>query len=147
MLESGQADWGAWISAIHVPLAVLCLSLVFVAGVLACLLGWSEWSLKHHHPYRNRFKIPSLQKLEVWLVRSVWLGFICLTVLLAMSAVYFPLRYWQWKIKATMGGLAWFLLGGLLLGRYLKGWRGMKAVGWTLTGGILILAVFLVGYL
>jgi ABC-type uncharacterized transport system permease subunit len=35
------------------------------------------------------------------------------------------------------------VFGGLLLGRRLWGWRGRKAISWTLSGfGILILAYF-----
>jgi len=45
--------------------------------------------------------------------------------------------------KTVLSVVAWLVFGSLLLGRRLRGWRGRKAITWTLSGfGILILAYF-----
>jgi ABC-type uncharacterized transport system permease subunit len=45
--------------------------------------------------------------------------------------------------KTVLSVLAWLVFGGLLLGRRVWGWRGRKAIVWTLSGfAILILAYF-----
>jgi ABC-type uncharacterized transport system permease subunit len=45
--------------------------------------------------------------------------------------------------KTVLSVVAWLVFGGLLLGRRFWGWRGRKAIAWTLSGfAILILAYF-----
>jgi ABC-type uncharacterized transport system permease subunit len=38
--------------------------------------------------------------------------------------------------------LSWLVFGGLLLGRWRYGWRGIRAVHWTLTAMALLLLAF-----
>ena len=45
--------------------------------------------------------------------------------------------------KTVLSLLSWLVFGGLLLGRWLRGWRGSIAVRWTLVAmGLLLLAFF-----
>ena len=44
--------------------------------------------------------------------------------------------------KTVLSVLSWLVFGGLLLGRWRRGWRGTKAVRWTLTAMTLLALAF-----
>ena len=44
--------------------------------------------------------------------------------------------------KTVLSVLSWLLFGGLLLGRWRYGWRGIRAVHWTLAAMALLLLAF-----
>ena len=86
--------------------------------------------------------------MEALLFRLISIAFVLLTLTLA-TGVFFseemfgrPLRL---DHKTIFAFAAWFVFGGLLAGRAAFGWRGRKALRWTLSGfGLLMLAY--VGY-
>ena len=45
----------------------------------------------------------------------------------------------QTNHKTVFSVMSWLVLGGLLAGRYLVGWRGNLAVRWTLIGFVMLL--------
>jgi ABC-type uncharacterized transport system permease subunit len=51
--------------------------------------------------------------------------------------VPFPLDH-----KTIFTLLSWFTFGGLLAGRYIRGWRGRIALRWTLAGFIFLLLAY-----
>ncbi len=90
-----------------------------------------------------RLRLPSMERLENEWLRSLLLsfGFMSATLVTGLglspsliSATVFP------KLLAAIG--TWALLGGLLIGHYYFGWRGLKGLLLTLAG----LFTMLLGY-
>jgi ABC-type uncharacterized transport system permease subunit len=44
--------------------------------------------------------------------------------------------------KTVLSVMAWLVFGGLLLGRRVWGWRGQKAIRWTLSGFLLLILAY-----
>ena len=71
------------------------------------------------------------------LFRLIWIGFAVLTLTVITGAIV-SLRLSNQLVpldhKTIFTLLSWFTFGGLLLGRYVWGWRGRIALRWTLVG-------------
>jgi len=44
--------------------------------------------------------------------------------------------------KTLLSIVAWFVFGSLLWGRFKWGWRGQKALIWTLTGFVVLMLAY-----
>jgi ABC-type uncharacterized transport system permease subunit len=137
----------------HLLVAILAYSLLTIAAVQGLLMAAMDRRLHHERidaPGALRFldRLPPLLTMERVLFRLISAGFVLLTLTLA-TGVFFseemfgrPLRL---DHKTIFAFAAWFVFGGLLAGRAAFGWRGRKALRWTLSGfGLLMLAY--VGY-
>ena len=89
--------------------------------------------------------LPPLLVLERILFRFIALGFALLT-LTALSGVLFseeifgqPMRF---DHKTVFTLIAWVVFGVLLLGRWLRGWRGRTALRLTFGGFVLLLLAY-----
>ena len=71
-------------------------------------------------------------------------GFVLLTLTLVSGIVFSEQLFHQalrLNHKNVFTIVSWVIFGGLLIGRFKYGWRGKKAIRWTLSGfGILLLA-------
>jgi ABC-type uncharacterized transport system permease subunit len=84
--------------------------------------------------------MPLLQ-LERITFRVVEAGFIVLTATLLLGIVSsFSAPQGRWlEHKTVFSVLAWAVIGGLLLGRRIRGWRGRQATRWLYSGAVLLL--------
>lgn len=129
---------------VHIGIAILAYSLFTFAALHALLMTIAERSL-HNKP--TLIKLPSfppLMVMETLLFRIISLGFILLTITL-ISGILFSEQMFakpmQLNHKTIFSIASWLIYGGLLFGRYKYGWRGLKAIRWTLAGfGLLLLA-------
>jgi ABC-type uncharacterized transport system permease subunit len=130
---------------IHLLIALVAYGLITVAALNAMLMTALDRQL--HRPIRAEAdrglidramdSMPPLLVQEVLLFRLIWIGFGVLTltiitgaiVSLSFTTVLAPLDH-----KTVFTLLSWFTFGGLLLGRYTRGWRGRIALRWTLVG-------------
>ncbi|HWL30034.1 MAG TPA: cytochrome c biogenesis protein CcsA [Burkholderiaceae bacterium] len=130
---------------IHLLIALVAYGLITVAALNAMLMTALDRQL--HRPIQaeadrgliNRAldSMPPLLVQEVLLFRLIWIGFAVLTltivtgaiVSLRFTTVLAPLDH-----KTVFTLLSWFTFGGLLVGRYTRGWRGRIALRWTLVG-------------
>jgi len=75
--------------------------------------------------------------MEALLFRILLAAFILLTLTL-VSGVFFSEQLFGRPFKANhktiFGFISWLIFGSLLAGHYIRGWRGRKAVYWTLAG-------------
>jgi ABC-type uncharacterized transport system permease subunit len=84
--------------------------------------------------------MPLLQ-LERITFRFVEVGFIVLTATLVLGIVTSltsPPGRWL-EHKTVFSVLAWGVIGALLVGRRVRGWRGRQATRWLYTGAVLLL--------
>ncbi len=122
---------------LHFVIAMLGYSLFIVATVHALLmLAEEKWLHRGVLPPFLR-SLPPLLEMESLLFRILLAAFVLLT-LTVVSGVFFseqvfgkPLTFTH---KIVFGIVSWLIFGGLLVGHYFRGWRGRKAVRWTLAG-------------
>jgi ABC-type uncharacterized transport system permease subunit len=83
--------------------------------------------------------------MEALLFRILLAAFVLLTLTLA-SGVFFSEQLFGKALtfthKIVFGILSWLIFGGLLVGHYFRGWRGRKAVYWTLAGFTALLLAY-----
>jgi ABC-type uncharacterized transport system permease subunit len=83
--------------------------------------------------------------METLLFRIISLGFILLSITV-LSGLFFSQQIFDkpmhFNHKTIFSIASWFIYGGLLFGRYQYGWRGIKAIRWTLAGFVLLLMAY-----
>lgn len=128
----------------HVLLAIFTFSVLVVAGLQAVVLAIQEKAL-HRKSIPAFFRtLPPLQTMEVFLFRTISVGFVLLTVLITTSLYFFHDRVTAPLFqKLLLAALAWIIFGVLLIGRYVLGWRGKKAIYGTLIGVLLLLLLYI----
>jgi len=130
---------------LHFAIAMLAYALVIVGTVHALvMLAEEKWLHRGVMPPFIR-ALPPLLEMEALLFRILLAAFILLT-LTVLSGVFFsellfnkPLTFTHKNVFAI---LSWLIFGGLLAGHHLRGWRGRKAVRWTLAGFFMLLLAY-----
>ena len=114
---------------------------LFGAAVLhATMLDAAETRMRQHVDGPPRaFGMPLLQ-LERLTFRFVEAGFVVLSAALVLGALTIP--QWRWTHKTVFSLLGWAVIGGLLAGRKLQGWRGRRATRWLYVGAVLLLLAY-----
>ena len=131
--------------ALHFVIAMLAYSLFIVATIHALvMLAEEKWLHRGvMPPFINR--LPPLLEMEALLFRILLAAFVLLTLTL-LSGVLFSERLFHKPLtfsdKTVFAIVSWFIFGGLLAGRYARGWRGRKAVRWTLAGSAALLLAY-----
>lgn len=138
---------------VHLLIALTAYGLITVAALQAMLMTALDRQL--HRPVeplatrnvlgRALDSMPPLLVQEVLLFRLIWIGFAILTltvitgaiVSLRLTAELVPMDH-----KTIFTLLSWLTFGGLLVGRYTRGWRGRIALRWTLVGFAFVLLAY-----
>lgn len=129
----------------HIFLSVITFAVMCVAGFQAILLAIQERVLRTKLGGTLLHKLPPLITMEKLLFQMLTTGFVLLSLLLATSLYSFHTILLSDAVilqKAVIVLAAWAIIGALLLGRYLWGWRGRKAIYCTLFGVLLLLIVY-----
>ncbi len=131
---------------VHLTLALLAYSLLFIASVQAILMGTLEKRLHRKSVGFGGADFPPLLTLETLLFRLIGVGFFILTLALA-SGIFFSEEVFGQAIpinhKTVLALLSWLVFGGLLAGRKLWGWRGRIAARWTVTGFVMLVLAYM----
>jgi len=133
-----------WRLELHVWLALLAYATLAIAALLALMLWAQERALRRHTFHRWLRLLPPLTELETLMFRTITVGFVLLTVTL-LTGVVFIEDFLRQRLphKTVLSVLSWLTFGALLFGRWRHGWRGARAVHWTLSAmGLLLLAYF-----
>lgn len=130
--------------AVHVILSIIAYSLLTIASLQAMFLAHQNRSLKNKQIIAKKPFLPPLQTMEALLFEFVWAGQILLTLAIASGFWFLEDMFVQHQTHKTVFAIAaWFIYAGLLGGRHFRGWRGNKAIRWTLAGFVsLMLAYF-----
>ncbi|WP_218314245.1 cytochrome C assembly family protein [Halomonas sp. 18071143] len=129
---------------LHAVSSALAFAVLAIAAVQAVLVGLQNQALRHHHIRGIVQSLPPLTTMERVLFELVWAGILLLTVSIASGLIFLDNLFAQHLAHKTVLSLgAWIIFTTLLVGRYRFGWRGMRAVRWTLGGcALLLLAYF-----
>jgi ABC-type uncharacterized transport system permease subunit len=133
-----------WRLQLHAWCALLAYATLAIASVLALLLWVQERALRQRRLHGWLRALPPLTELESLVFRSITVGFGLLTATLLTGALFVEdLLAQHLAHKTVFSVLSWLAFGALLLGRRRYGWRGAKAVRWTLAAmALLVLAFF-----
>lgn len=133
-----------WPMTIHILASIMAFSLFSIGSVQAIFLAIQDRQLRGHHPRRLALVLPPLQAMESLLFQMLVAGMVFLSVSLISGFVFIDDLFAQHLVHKTVLSIAaWFIFGGLLIGRLVLGWRGQTAINWTLVGfTALLLAYF-----
>ncbi|WP_372014991.1 cytochrome C assembly family protein [Pseudoxanthomonas sp. 10H] len=132
-----------WRLQLHAWLALLAYATLAIAALLAVMLWLQERALRRREFHAWLRVLPPLTELELLLFRTIAVGFALLTLTLLTGVLFVEDFLSQHLVhKTVLSLLSWLVFGGLLLGRWRYGWRGIRAVHWTLTAMALLLLSF-----
>jgi ABC-type uncharacterized transport system permease subunit len=128
---------------IHILVSMLAYSLFTLASVQAVLLAIQDHQLRRRHPGGFIRALPPLQTMESLLFEMIAVGFVLLSLAL-LSGFAFLENMFEQRLahKTVLSIIAWFVFGTLLWGRYRFGWRGQKALIWTLSGFVVLMLAY-----
>ncbi|SRR5574343_362800 len=135
----------AWLFRLHFILAMLAYGVFLLATLQACLLWIAERELHHPAKLTTEPRFPPLLRMENLLFRMLGIAFLLLTASLATGLLVSEQFYGQWiraDHKTIFAFLSWMIFGALLIGRRIRGWRGAKATGWTISGFVMLLLAY-----
>ena len=129
---------------LHILTALLAFSVLAIAAMNAVLLWIQDYLLRHPRPIRQLELLPPLVVLEQLMFRLIMAGWLLLTIgLLAGLSFVDDLLAQHLVHKTVLSVVSWILFGLLLGARWWLGWRGRRAINWTLMAMLmLILAYF-----
>jgi len=131
---------------LHIILSLSAYAVLLMATIHAVLLWFQNRELKNKQKRRIWVNLlPSVQTMESLLFDLIITGFILLTIALGLGFFTVDNFFAQHLAhKTAFSIISWFIYGALLLGHYKFGWRGQKAIRFTLVG-FLLLAIGFIG--
>jgi ABC-type uncharacterized transport system permease subunit len=129
---------------LHFLAAMLAYSLLTLSALHAIFMGFTERALHNRSLKRSLASLPPLLTMESLLFKMLLVGFILLTLTVG-SGVFFSEEIFGKALtidhKTLFAFASWGIFATLLIGRHAWGWRGKRALRWTLAGfALLILA-------
>ncbi|MFP4137399.1 MAG: cytochrome C assembly family protein [Halomonas sp.] len=130
--------------ALHAVSSLLAFAVLAIAAVQAVLLGLQNRALRQHHVHGIVQALPPLTTMERLLFELIWTGMALLTLSILSGFLFLDNMFAQHLAHKTILSLAaWVIFATLLFSHHRLGWRGMRAVRWTLSGcAVLLLAYF-----
>ncbi len=129
----------------HIWIALIAYSLFTFAALHAVLMAIAERSLHHKSSFIKLPNFPPLMVMESLLFKIIGFGFVLLTITV-ISGIWFSEQLFNkampFNHKSIFSIASWFIYAGLLFGRYRYGWRGLKAIRWTLIGFVMLLLAY-----
>jgi len=127
----------------HILLSILAYGLFTIAVFQALLLLLQDHQLKHKHPSGLIRNFPPLQTMESLLFGFLWAGWVLLSLSLISGWLFLDNLFAQHLVhKTLLACVAWVVFSVLLWGRTRLGWRGHKAIRWTLAGFCLLMLAY-----
>ena len=129
----------------HFVVAMLAYSLFTLAALHATLMAVAEKRLHGAHLTRAFASLPPLLTMEALLFRLIGIAFVLLTLTVGSGVLFSEVlfgRAFRFDHKTVFAILSWLIFGGLLIGRHTRGWRGRKALRWTLAGFVALMLAY-----
>ncbi len=135
---------GGWPLGLHVLLSLLAYGLLTIAALQALALLMQDRGLRQHQGPAWAKHLPALETMEQVLFQLMAMGLFLLSLSLLSGLIFVEDLFAQHLLHKTVLSLcAWIVFATLLWGRWQFGWRGRKAINWTLGGyASLLLAYF-----
>lgn len=131
---------------LHFLAAMLAYSLLTLSALHAIFMGFTENALHKRLLKRSLASLPPLMTMEKLLFRMLGLGFLLLTLAVG-SGIFFSEQLFGkpfgFDHKTFFALASWAIFATLLIGRHAWGWRGRRALRWTLTGFALLILAYI----
>ncbi|MBS0199915.1 MAG: cytochrome c biogenesis protein CcsA [Proteobacteria bacterium] len=132
-----------WQVQLHAWLALFAYATLAVAALLAIVLWLQERAMRNREFHGWMRALPPLTELESALFRTLTVGFLLLSAAILAGALFVGNLFQQHLVHKTVLSLvSWVIFGVLLFGRWRWGWRGARAVRWTLVAMATLLLAF-----
>lgn len=132
-----------WQINLHAVFALLAFGTLAIAAVVALLLEAQEQALRARRLSDVLGSFPPLATVEALLFQLIGAGFGLLTLTLVTGLLFVENLFAQHLVHKTVLSIAaWLVFGMLLVARRRYGWRGRRAVRWTLTGMLFLFLAF-----
>lgn len=130
---------------IHIILSLSAYAILLMATIQAVILWFQDRELKNKQKRRVWVTLlPSFQAMESLLFDMLIAGFALLTLALGFGMLTIQDFFGQHLAhKTAFSIISWFIYGSLLIGHYRFGWRGQKAIRFTLMGFFLLALGFI----
>ncbi|MCO7225524.1 inner membrane protein YpjD [Pleionea sp. CnH1-48] len=127
-----------WASLTHIFSAIAATGFMLLATIQASMLAYADHSLRKH-PTQIPAYFPPIQSLESLLFKLLVVGFVLMSVSLLTAFTFLADEMASQPLhKRLLSIMAWLTFAGLLLGHKIRGWRGVVAAKWTISGFILL---------
>lgn len=127
----------------HILLSITAYGLLTIAMLQSLLVLAQDRQLKRKKHSALTRNFPPLQTMESLLFGFLWAGWILLSLSLLSGWMSFDDLFAQHLVhKTLLAVLAWLVFAVLLWGRHQLGWRGYKAIRWTLAGFLLLMLAY-----
>lgn len=129
----------------HFLMAMLAYSLFTLAALHAILMAAAERRLHRGRLTPLLAGLPPLLAMEALLFRLIHIAFFLLTLTLASGVLFSETLFGKalsFNHKTVFAIVSWLIFAALLVGRHLRGWRGRKALRWTLAGFAALLLAY-----
>ncbi|MBL8513633.1 MAG: cytochrome c biogenesis protein CcsA [Betaproteobacteria bacterium] len=130
----------------HIVAAMLAYALFTVSAIHALLMASLEKRLHAGDIPAVLQGMPPLLRMERLLFQLLFAAFVLLTATLISGVVFSEALFgkpFQFNHKTVFAVFSWVIFGGLLLGHWRFGWRGLLAIRWTLAGFVLLLLSYM----
>jgi len=130
----------------HFLMAMLAYSLFTLAALHAVLMAVAERRLHRGRLTPLFAGLPPLLTMEALLFRLIHVAFVLLTLTLASGILFSETLFGKalpFNHKTVFAFVSWIIFAHLLAGRHFWGWRGRKALRWTLAGFAALLLAYL----
>ena len=129
---------------LHILMSILAYSLFGLAAFHALLLAVQDNHLRNKRPGGFIRALPPLQTMETLLFQMIGFGLALLTLSLVTGSLYLENMFEQRLAhKTILSIIAWVVFATLLWGRWKFGWRGKKAIRWTLSGFVVLMLAYM----
>lgn len=131
---------------VHFFIAMVAYSLFTLAALHAIIMAVAERRLHRGELTRPLASLPPLLTMESLLFRLITIAFALLTLTLASGIAFSETMFGQalsFNHKTIFSIVSWLIFAALLVGRYAWGWRGRKALHWTLAGFVALLFAYI----
>jgi len=130
----------------HFFIAMVAYSLFTLAALHAIIMAVVERRLHRGELTRPLASLPPLLTMESLLFRLITIAFVLLTLTLASGIVFSETMFGKaltFNHKTLFSIVSWLIFAALLFGRHAWGWRGRKALHWTLAGFVALLFAYI----
>lgn len=127
----------------HILFSILAYGMITIAVFQSMILLIQDQQLRKR-PVSTLIKnFPPLQSMESLLFGLLWAGWLLLSLSLISGWLFLDNLFAQHLVhKTLLSCIAWLVFGILLWGRHQLGWRGHKAIRWTIAGFFLLMLAY-----
>ena len=127
----------------HILFSILAYGMITIAVFQALVLLLQDQQLRKRPVSKLIKHFPPLQSMESLLFGLLWSGWLLLSASLISGWLFLDNLFAQHLVhKTLLSCLAWLVFGILLWGRHQLGWRGHKAIRWTIAGFFLLMLAY-----